>query len=158
MECALKQLSVALVLVLGGTLPLSAQSRQPAQAISAPTIASGPVYLTVDMTSYGAWLRWPAVVNATGYRITRVAYSGQPEILISARPASSYVFEGNNCVSGDGLPTCVYLDNQFKTTAAKLTVTYRAYAVVPAADGLLTTSPSPAASVVWNCPDCAKLR
>ena len=118
---------------------------------------SAPMSLSATMTAYGAWLHWPAVSNAIGYNVTRVGYPGNPETLIAARAVGEYVFEGNNCVAADAAPTCVYFDNQFRTTASRLTVTYRVYAVFESANGQVTGPPSQPASVVWSCPDCPKL-
>lgn len=148
--------ATAILLIAGVSNPLAGQTRQVSSILNAGDVA-GPTYLTATMTNYGAWLRFPAVPNATGYNVTRVSYQGQPEILISSRASNNYAFEGNACTLGNAQPTCVYFDNQFRTSATKLTVTYRVYAIVPGTTGPMTTHPSPPASVLWNCPDCPKL-
>lgn len=150
-------LPVALLLALTATLPLRGQTRGARPVMGSAAVAAGPASLIATMSSYGAWLRWPPVGKATGYTLTRVNYHGQPETVISSRPATYYVFEGNNCVAGHDLPYCVYFDNQFRTTASNVTVTYRVYATIPGSQGLITTLPSPKAAVIWHCPDCPKL-
>jgi hypothetical protein len=145
-----------LALVLASAPSLSAQSRSPKPGVAMPG-SSGPATLEATMTSYGAWIRWPPVPNATGYNVTRVTSAGTPETLISARATVEYAFEGNNCMVGSPLPYCVYFDNQFRTTASNLTVTYRVYAIVPSARAVVTSAPSPSAALLWNCPGCPKL-
>lgn len=144
------------LVLLAFALPLQAQSRANKQLSGTPVV-SGPAVLEANMTAYGAWLRWSPVPNATGYNVTRVTVVGTAETLIASRATAEYAFEGNNCVAGSALPHCVYFDNQFRTTAAKLSVTYRVYAIIPGPRGAVTSTPSPATSLVWHCPNCPKL-
>lgn len=149
---------LSLITLLAGGMPLLAQSRVAKPVVSLPSGITGPAALEATMTSYGAWIRWPPVSNATGYNVTRVGYAGSPETLISSRATVEYAFEGNHCAVGAAAPHCVFFDNQFRTTASNLTVTYRVYAIIPTAKVPVTSPPSPSASLIWNCPNCPRVQ
>lgn len=101
------------ILSLGAALTVSgaAQTPLPRPVISAPTVIVGP-------SSLAAWsdsrakvsLSWPAVVGAERYRLTRIDNTGTPEVPILELLATSFTFEGSNCLAGSGFPNCVYVD------------------------------------------------
>jgi len=157
MNYALRRTVLSALMLAAGAPCALGQSRVAKQVGSDNVAISGPATLEATMTNYGAWLRWSPVNGATGYNVTRMGYAGTPETLIASRATVEYAFQGNNCTVGDELPFCVFFDNQFRTTASNLTVTYRVYAIVPAARVPVVSAPSPPASLVWNCPNCPKL-
>ena len=157
MSKAARQMLFTVITSAAITAPAFGQARVSKQVANTAAVVSAPTSLTATMSAYGVWLHWPAVTNAIGYNVTRVSYPGNPETLIAARAVGEYVFEGNNCVAADAAPTCVYFDNQFRTTASRLTVTYRVYAVFKSSNGPVTSQASPPAPVVWSCPNCPKL-
>jgi len=147
------RLPLILVAAAGTARVAEAQLTKPTQP--ALTVYAAPSSLQAMSTKKAeVTLAWPAVKDATGYRVTRLEnVAGATEILIAELPSSAYVFEGSSCVAGSSLPNCAYVDvtrrrNDPRGVPHQVTsgalYTYRVWSTFP---GPVVSPPSPSATV-----------
>lgn len=151
-----------ILLAIGGGVASLAEAQVARPPRTKPTVIVGPASLAaVSPATAQVTLTWPAVASAERYRLTRIANTGDAEVTVAELPASSFVFEGANCVTTSGLPNCVFVDVTKKrpndrrpirgeepiyphAVSSGALYTYRVWAILP---GPVVTPPSPPATV-----------
>lgn len=164
-----KRIALVILAVMAAAQPLAGQTILPKPETPALTVYVGPVTLSAwSPTKAHAFLSWPAVTGAIGYRITRIENTGDPEMRIAEGSLSWFVFEGYTCTAATGQPNCIFddvskagrLKQPFDLNTINPTVpsgviyphgvqsgklyTYRVWSIFP---GSIVSPPSPPATV-----------
>jgi hypothetical protein len=102
-------IAASLLIVL--TVTFNAHAQLPKPPATKPTVFVGPSSLSArSITQSQVQLVWQPVAGASGYRITRIENTGDPEATIAALPASSFMTPRTKCAAGTYVPDCVFTD------------------------------------------------